>query len=162
MLAKAVGVDDRLKCVVGVAEEMPFDAETHDRIYSGGCLHHMVTESAFSEASRVLKRSGRFAAIDPWRAPGYSLGTKVFGKREANVFCRPLSWDRVHTLNESFTGSGVIQHGTLSRYPLIALSKLGVLIPSPWVWNITAVDDRVSSFLRLRSYGSSACVFANT
>jgi uncharacterized protein YbaR (Trm112 family) len=161
MLARAAGVADRLECVVGVAEEMPFGANTHDRIYSGGCLHHMVAESTFREISRVLTQGGKFAAIDPWRAPGYSVGIRIFGKREPNVFCRPLSRERVSTLGASFSDSGVVQHGALSRYPLIALGKIGLRTPERWMWRISGIDDRVSSILGLRKFGSSACVFGH-
>ena len=84
-LAKEAGVLDRLRCVVGVAEEIPLVDNMFDAIYSGGCVHHMTTELAMPEIARVLKPGGRFACMDPWRAPLYAIGTKILGKREKNV-----------------------------------------------------------------------------
>ena len=51
----------------------------------------MTTELAMPEIARVLKPGGRFSAMDPWRAPLYAIGTKILGKREVNVYCRPLT-----------------------------------------------------------------------
>ena len=90
-LAKEAGVLDRLRCVVGVAEEIPIVDNYFEAAYSGGCVHHMTTELAMPEISRVLKPGGRFSSMDPWRAPLYAIGTKILGKREVNVYCRPLT-----------------------------------------------------------------------
>ena len=78
-LAKEAGVVDRLRCVVGVAEEIPLAGDMFDAIYSGGCVHHMTTELAMPEIARVLKSGGRFASADPWRAPLHSIGKKFLG-----------------------------------------------------------------------------------
>ena len=67
-LAREAGVVDRLRCVVGVAEELPLADELFDAVYSGGCVHHMVTQVAFPEILRILKPGGRFSSVDPWRA----------------------------------------------------------------------------------------------
>jgi len=45
-LARETGVLDRLRVVVGVAEEIPLADDTLDIVYSGGCVHHMTTELA--------------------------------------------------------------------------------------------------------------------
>ena len=90
-LAKEAGVFDRLRCVVGIAEEIPLRDTFFDAVYSGGCVHHMTTELAMPEIARVLKPGGRFSCMDPWRAPLYAIGTKILGKREVSVFCRPLT-----------------------------------------------------------------------
>src|SRR5690606_33674889 len=94
-LAEAAGVSDRLRSAVAVGEELPFAAESFDGIYCGGCLHHMQTEIALPEISRVLAPGGAFAAVEPWRAPLYAIGTRIFGKRERGAFCRPLTRERV-------------------------------------------------------------------
>ncbi len=108
-LAQEAGVVDRLRCVVGVAEEIPLADETFDCVYSAGCVHHMTTELAMPEIARVLKPGGRFSSFDPWRAPLYAIGTKLLGKREVDVFCRPLTRKRVapliHQLREGGKGS---------------------------------------------------------
>ena len=118
-LAKEAGVFERLRCVVGVAEEIPLADNTFDAVYSGGCVHHMTTELAMPEIARVLKPGGRFSSMDPWRAPFYAIGIKVFGKREVNVYCRPLTRARVAPLFTSFGQSKKEQYGTLTRYPAL-------------------------------------------
>lgn len=155
-LAREVGVLDRLRYVVAVAEELPLQADSIDVIYSGGCMHHMTTEVAVPEAARVLKPGGRFAATDPWRAPLYAVGTKLLGKREPDVFCRPLTRERVAPVSETFRASQIVQHGTLTRYPLLALNKFGVPASLQVVWYLNALDDMVCSLVPgLRDMGSS-------
>lgn len=155
-LAAAFGVESRLRCAVSIAEELPLQDATFDVVYSGGCVHHMVTSLALPEAARVLKDGGRFAAIEPWRAPFYSLGTRVFGKREENVFCRPLDRQRVAPLQTAFGWSGTVQHGTFMRYFLIAVKKLGVKLSLMTVWRLIRIDDSLSSLIPgLRRLGSS-------
>ncbi|HEY5530023.1 MAG TPA: methyltransferase domain-containing protein [Thermoleophilia bacterium] len=160
-LAEEVGVGDRLRCIVGVAEELPIRTDAVDAICSGGCLHHMQTEMALPEAARVLREGGTFAAMDPWRAPLYSLGTKIFGRREPaeSVFDRPLTKARVEPVWGAFHKAAVVQHGALTRYPLIALSKLGVSCSLSVAWHLGSVDDAVCSFVpRMRGMGSSVAV----
>lgn len=159
-LAVAAGVADRLRCVAAVAEELPFPAESFDRVFSGGCLHHMDTAAAFSEIARVLREGGRFGAVDPWKAPFYEVGTRLLGKREPSVYCRPITRSRIATLSTAFSHGRVVQHGTLTRYPLLALEKLGFRCSFSIVWNLTRLDDSICSFLRLRRWGSSAATLA--
>ncbi|MEP0806295.1 MAG: class I SAM-dependent methyltransferase [Chloroflexota bacterium] len=155
-LAAAFGVENRLRCVVAIAEELPLQDAAFDAVYSGGCVHHMVTSLALPEAARVLKEGGRFAAIEPWRAPFYSLGTRIFGKREANVFCRPLDRQRVAPLETAFDWSQTIQHGTFVRYFLIALKKLGVKLSLMTVWRLIRMDDSLANVVPgMRRLGSS-------
>ena len=159
-LAKAIGVAEGLRCVVAVAEQLPLRDDLFDGIYSGGCLHHMVTDAAVPESSRVLKPGGRFAAADPWKTPFHVFGTKLFGKREA-VHCRPLTPQRVAPVSEVFEDGRVVLHGSLTRHPLLALNKLGVSSSLRTAWNLNAVDDWVSSRVPgLRRLGSSAVVLA--
>ncbi len=159
VLAREVGVADRLRCVVALVEDLPFDEGSFDAVFSGGSMHHMVTGVAMPEDARVLQKGGRFAAMDPWRAPLYAIGTKILGKRE-DVHCRPLTKERVKPLKEAFDEAAVIQHGTLTRYPLLALEKFGVSSSLPTVWRLNKVDDAVCSLVPgLRGMGSSvACL----
>ncbi len=168
-LATACGVGDQFRAVVGVAEELPFSVSAFDRVYSGGCLHHMDTSVALPEVARVLSEAGRFGAIDPWRAPLYAIGTRIFGQREAKVFgerdigvfCRPLTTERMQPLSRSFSHARVIQHGALSRYPLVVLHKFGLQLPLAITWFINRIDDAISSRIPgLRRWGSSAAVIA--
>jgi uncharacterized protein YbaR (Trm112 family) len=159
-LAKEAGVQDRLRCVVGVAEEIPLADNLFDAIYSGGCVHHMTTELAFPEIARITKPGGRFACADPWRAPLHAIGTKILGKREANVHCRPLTRDRVSPLFKSFTRAEKIQYGTLTRYPVLALGKFGINVPFGLTWPLYSVDDAVCSCIPgMRNLGSSVALF---
>ena len=159
-LAKEAGVLDRLRCVVGVAEEIPLVDNTFDAMYSGGCVHHMTTELAMPEIARVLKPGGRFSCGDPWRAPLYAIGTKILGKREVNVFCRPLTTARVAPLFTSFGEAKKKQYGTLTRYPVIALGKFGVAVPFSVAWQLYNIDDAVCSCIPgMRGLGSSVALF---
>lgn len=159
-LAKEAGVLDRLRCVVGIAEEIPLVDGMFDAMYSGGCVHHMTTELAMPEMARVLKPGGRFSCGDPWRAPLYAIGTKILGKREVNVFCRPLTTARVAPLFTSFGEAEKKQYGTLTRYPVIALGKFGIAVPFNVVWQLYKMDDAVCSCIPgMRGMGSSVALF---
>lgn len=157
-LAERYGVAKRLRLVVAVAEELPFADASFDAIFSGGSVHHTETALAFPECARVLRPGGRFAAIDPWRAPLYRLGTRLFGKREVDVFCRPLTAARVAPIFDTFDQARVVQHGTFARYPMIALGKLGIMPSTRFLHAVAKVDDKVASFLRLRRFGSSVAL----
>jgi ubiquinone/menaquinone biosynthesis C-methylase UbiE/uncharacterized protein YbaR (Trm112 family) len=159
-LAREAGVLDRLRCVVGVAEEIPLADNKFDAIYSGGCVHHMTTELAMPEIARVLKQGGRFSCADPWRAPLYAIGTKILGKRDVNVFCRPLTRARVAPLFTSLGEAKKQQYGTLTRYPVLALNKFGINVPFSVVWKLYSADDAVCSWIPgLRDLGSSVALF---
>ena len=159
-LAQKVGVLDRLRCAVGVAEEIPFQDNMFDAVYSGGCVHHMTTELAMPEIARVLKPGGKFSSMDPWRAPFYAIGTKILGKREVNVYCRPLTRARVAPLFTSFSHAEKRQYGTLTRYGAIALSKFGINLPFSIMWQLYRVDDAVCSCIPgMRNLGSGVALF---
>jgi ubiquinone/menaquinone biosynthesis C-methylase UbiE/uncharacterized protein YbaR (Trm112 family) len=159
-VAKIIGVEDRFRCVIAVAEEIPLADASVDAAFSGGCVHHMRTNIAFPAIARVLRPGGRFAAIEPWRAPFYALGTKLLGKREANPFCRPMTPARVAPLFDCFAKARYELHGTLTRYPMLGLQKFGLLTPLDRAWWIGRVDDRISSLLGLRRFGSGIALLA--
>jgi SAM-dependent methyltransferase/uncharacterized protein YbaR (Trm112 family) len=159
-LAAAFGVEDRFRAVVGISEEIPVEDSYFDRAYSGGCVHHMVTERAFPEIKRILKSDGKFAAVEPWRAPMYSVGTKILGKRERGVNCRPLEAERVAPLFTTFESAAVNHHGTFSRYALIALGKANFRPRLATIEKISRWDDRLASRLFLERFGSSVALLA--
>jgi len=132
-----------IRCVVAVAEELPFEDGYADVCFAGGCVHHMRTEIAFAEISRVLVEGGKFAAIEPWKAPGYTIGTKLFGKREANAFCSPLTRERVRPFLTAFSSAQCVQHGTLTRYPSIVAQKAGLVLSAPRAEWVTRLDDNI-------------------
>ena len=125
-LAVALGLGERLRLAVGIFEELPVLPASVDMVFSGGCLHHTLTDLALFEAERVLRSGGKFGCFDPWRAPFYRLGIRVFGKREPGVFCRPLDNERTRYLTKCFADARLKKHGPLTRYLLLALQKSGL------------------------------------
>jgi ubiquinone/menaquinone biosynthesis C-methylase UbiE/uncharacterized protein YbaR (Trm112 family) len=159
-VAKLLGVADRFRCLIAVAEEIPLADASVDVAFSAGCVHHMRTEIAFPEIARVLRPGGRFAAIEPWRAPFYEIGTRLLGKREANAFCRPLTAQRVAPLFDAFKSAHYELHGTLTRYPMLGLQKFGLTMPLDAAWSIGRADDALCSVLGLRRFGSGVALLA--
>jgi SAM-dependent methyltransferase len=123
-LARRAGVGDRFRAVVAVAEQIPFEDSTFDRIYSGGCLHHMTTDFAVPEIRRVLVPGGRFAAVEPWQTVVHQVGTRIVGKREANAFCKPLNEKRLGPMRDAFDELEISHHGPVLRYLALGLLKL--------------------------------------
>lgn len=158
-LADALGVE--VRCVVGIGEELPLKESSFDVVYSAGCVHHMTTPMAFPEMARVLREGGRFAAIEPWRAPLYAIGSRAFGKREANAFCRPLTRQRVEPLFSAFSSAQAVQHGAIARYPMLALERLGARFPLELAWRIGRIDDALSSMIGLRRFGSGVALLGS-
>ena len=159
-IGAAAGVGDRLHTAVAVAEELPFPNDSFDGVFAGGCLHHMTTEIAVPEIARILKPGGRFAAIEPWKTPFYDIGIRIFGKREANAYCRPLTPERIAPVSRCFPGAEIAQHGSITRYPLLVLFKFGVPLGVGAGFRIQSIDDTVSSGLGLRALGGSVAILA--
>jgi uncharacterized protein YbaR (Trm112 family) len=160
-LARACGIEPQLQRVIGAAEELPFRDASFDAVFAGGSVHHTLTNVALPECARVLKPGGVFASVEPWRGPGYVLGTRLLGKREP-VACHPMNKGRVEPLFRSFASARVVHHGALTRYALIALWKLGITLPMSTVHKVTLVDDSLCSILPpLRRTGSSVALLAS-
>src|SRR5215469_6727863 len=160
-LAELLGLKDRLHCIVGVAEEAPLIDNYFDVCCVGSCVHHMRTEFAFSEISRILRPGGKFAAIEPWRTPLYAIGIKLFGKREPDVHCRPMTKERVAPMYEVFSSATYVQHGAMTRYPAIVAQKVGLFLSAKTSRKITMLDDAICSFIPLaRQMGSGAALLA--
>lgn len=62
-LAQKHGV--KLKLHTGVAEKLPFAAESFDLVFGNGVLHHVDLIPALQEIRRVLKPGGKAAFIEP-------------------------------------------------------------------------------------------------
>lgn len=160
-VAEHFGVADRLQFAIGVAEELPFADESFDVVYSVGCIHHTRTEIAMPEISRILDSGGRMAALDPWRAPFYGVGTKILGQRENGAYCRPLTNERVKPFFDVFRSSQLEHHGALTRYALLGMSKFGLDLPLNQMWRILSLDDAVCNYIKpLKKQGSSVALLA--
>ena len=160
-LAGHCGVGHRFGAVAGIAEALPFEDGTFDIVYVQGSLHHTMVDLALRESHRVLRPGGRFAAVEPWRGPLYGFGTRLFGKRDRNVRCEVLTASRIEPHLGTFANANVVHHGAITRYALIALSKLGVRLGRRTTLRITELDDAVASHLpQLRHTGSSVAILA--
>jgi SAM-dependent methyltransferase len=144
-LADELGFRPQFRVAVGVGEELPLEGGSVDLVLCGGTLHHMVTGDAADEVRRVLKVGGRFGACDPRRTPIYRLGTSLLGKRERGVNCRPLDTERISAFLERFGAEADAEcHGALSRYPLIALTKVRISLQVRSTLPIFRFDDRLA------------------
>jgi uncharacterized protein YbaR (Trm112 family) len=158
-LAGHFRVADRLGCVLGIGEEPPFADDSIDLAYSGGCFHHMRLEYVASTLHKILSAGGRFAAVDPWKTPLHTIGTRLIGKREASVFCRPITPERLRPLEGRFEDLVVTRHGPLLRYLFLGLEKARVRLPVPWMLGITRFDDTLAHLLGLGDrYGGSLLI----
>lgn len=154
-LAEALELGGKFQAVVAVAEELPFRPGCMDGAYSGGCAHHFHMPLAMPEVYRVLREDGVFTAVEPFHAPMYSVGTRLFGKREPNAYCSPMTRSDLEPFYATFDIARVDHHGALVRYLCIALSKLGLRFSDQTMWQISSFDDRVADVLNIRRHGSS-------
>jgi ubiquinone/menaquinone biosynthesis C-methylase UbiE len=161
-MASRFGVQQRLSCIIAVGEELPFADASFSRMYSGGCIHHMQTADAFREIHRVLKPGGRFSAVDPWKAPLHTIGTRIFGKREASVFCRPIDAARLAPLERYFPVNLINRHGPFLRYPLIVLEKMGLSFEPVTMLRIGRMDDLLGRISGLGKSWSSSLMIGGT
>lgn len=165
LMAREVGVAESLTAVGGVAERLPVADGAIDRVYSGSSIHHTVTSQSFGELRRVLRPGGRAASVDVWKAPLHGVGTRVFGKRGGNRFCRPLDPNRLKPLYAAFPDADVAFHGALARYPLVLLVRAGVFPTPRLAWTLAAAEDRLarrSAWMRRQSSLVSLCLTRGT
>jgi uncharacterized protein YbaR (Trm112 family)/SAM-dependent methyltransferase len=158
-LAERCGFAGRLTAVVGVGEEPPFARGSFQAIYAPGSLHHMDTATALPRLHATLAPGGRLACVDPWRAPGYGLGTRILGKRERDVACRPLTGVRLEEASATLPSLRVTRHGAMTRYPLIALQKFRIPLSRDLVLRVMTADDVLAGRAPpLRGLASSVCI----
>ncbi len=155
-VARELGVLDQFRGIVAVGEELPFPEGSLDRIYCGGCVHHMDTTKAMPEFHRVLRVGGRFAAVEPWKAPIYTIGIKLLGKREPTVFCKPMTRERIAPMYASFPNSRVEHNGAIFRYPAIAAWKFGFKPKTSSLFKLWRLDAAIMRALPpLKTWGGS-------
>jgi hypothetical protein len=132
-----------------------------DLVYSPASIHHTVSERSFPEIARVLASNGRFASVDVYRSPLYDAGIKMFGKREANVWCKPLDRDRLAP-SSVLPGVELTFHGSLFRYPLAIATRRGRDISSDWFVRLTKAEDAIARVVPgLKRLASLVCVTAD-
>ena len=155
-LAVEWGVQENFFAVVGIGEELPLADGSIDLAYSGGCFHHMRFDHLGSNLHRVLSAGGRFAGTDPWATLLHAVGTRLLGKREASVHCRPVTAQRLAKIRRHFPEASTRHHGPFLRYLFLGIDKLtgSHLVPSvPAMMNVMRVDDiigRVAAPLGVR------------
>ncbi len=123
-LAEIFGVRDRFAPVVGLGEQIPFKADFFDSVFSFACFHHTRLEYVSGELYRVLQEGGKFAGTDPWKTLLHTIGTRMLGKQERDVHCRPITEERLAALERWFPDMTVNWHGPLLRYLRLGLQKL--------------------------------------
>lgn len=147
--------------VVGTGEELPLASETLDRIYLGGSLHHVDTELAAEVLASKLARGGVLAASDPFQTRLHAIGTKVLGKREVEVHCKPMTDERLAPIARVLDVTASRRNGPLVRYLSIAAEKAGLNGFHNWRRSLLLLEDRVVRRVpALASFGGSLALVA--
>jgi SAM-dependent methyltransferase len=136
---------------VGDAENLPFDSNTFDIVYSWGVIHHSPdTPAAVAQIHRVLRPGGvaRIMIYHKWSLVGYMLwiryallrlrpwlglraiyarylespGTKAYSVAEARQLCAAFSSTRVRTV---LTHGDLLESAAGQRHggPLLAIAR---------------------------------------
>jgi SAM-dependent methyltransferase len=95
---KEIGVTDlkdRCRFFVMDAENMTFEENRFDIVYSAGVLHHIDLNRAYPEVARVLKPSGQMICVEPL---AYNPLIQWYRKRTPHL---RTSWEIDHILKRS-------------------------------------------------------------
>ena len=159
-LAASVGVADRLRSIASVGEQIGLRGAALDCVYSGGCFHHMQSGPAAAELHRVLAPGGRFSGVDPWKTPLHSIGTRLLGKREKGVYCKPMTPQRVEPYESLFPNLTVSHHGPLLRYLALGICRIAHVELSPMVgYRLDMFEDHTLGRIPgLSSFGGSVAL----
>jgi SAM-dependent methyltransferase len=104
-LAQRYHVHDKILWLDGIAEQLPFDDNSIDRIYGGAVLHHTLLDQAAKELYRVLTPGGRAAFHEPLEGSRVVRWARQHlpypGKGQAGVDY-PLSYEAIHAFISAF------------------------------------------------------------
>lgn len=89
---EAAGLQDRCRFFVMDAENMIFEDNSFDIVYSAGVLHHIDLNKAYPEIARVLKPSGQMICMEPL---AYNPLIQWYRKRTPHL---RTSWEIEHIL----------------------------------------------------------------
>jgi ubiquinone/menaquinone biosynthesis C-methylase UbiE len=109
-----------------IAEELPFEDATFDRVYANAVIHHTIPQLAAKEIYRVLKPGGKASFHDPLE--GYALARWARqrlpypGKGEEGVDY-PLTYDVIQRFLDTFD-RGEYRESELFGVPQQLLSRI--------------------------------------
>jgi len=92
---KAANLKDRCRFFVMDVEDMTFEENRFDIVYSAGVLHHIDLNRAYPEVARVLKPSGQMICVEPL---AYNPFIQWYRKRTPHL---RTSWEIEHILKKS-------------------------------------------------------------
>ena len=164
-IAESFGVRSRFAPLLGIGEQLPFVADCIDRVYSGGCFHHMRLKHVGAELHRVLTRDGKFSGCDLYTTPLHTIGATLLGKREKSVYCRPLTSERLMEMKRWFPDMTAHRHGPLLRYLFLGLEKLSLgyfRLPLPVMMNLMHLDNSLGRFAHPENTGGGIVVTEGT
>jgi ubiquinone/menaquinone biosynthesis C-methylase UbiE len=92
---EATNLKDRCRFFVMDAENMTFEENRFDIVYSAGVLHHIDLNRAYPEVARVLKPSGQMICVEPL---AYNPLIQWYRKRTPHL---RTSWEIEHILTKN-------------------------------------------------------------
>jgi SAM-dependent methyltransferase len=126
------------------AEQLPFQDESFDLIYSHGVLHHTPnTHQAIAEIHRVLNKSGKtIIMLYSRQSLHYWLGAMVVGRLRLASIRRRIGR---HAFNK-MVGLGADHHGRLPNNVVVNNSTDGVGNPLSKMYTRTEIQELFSDF----------------
>ncbi len=101
--AREAGLADRLRCVQGAAEALPFPPGAFDLIYTKSTLIHTRLAEALAEANRALAPAGRAIFVEPLDSnPFANLYRRFFAPQEWKRITRYFDQDAIRAVESAF------------------------------------------------------------
>ena len=128
--ARKEGVERNTEFMVMDAENLDFDDNYFDVVCGGGIIHHLDTDAAFSEISRVLKPRGRAVFLEPL---GYNPLINMFRKLTPGLRTRdehPLKSEDFKTAKRYFKNVNSYHFDLLTLFaiPIAGTSFFGIVV----------------------------------